>query len=273
MKATLRLVPIVIALTAAILWMDVSRAEDPLMQYIGSGAMDWDGMTVMCTGIGAPNPRLSGPQQRPSALRAAKLDAMRQLLETLQGVYISSETTVEDYITTSDVIRSRVEGYLKGFRQVGPPRYMSDGTCELDVEASVTGALLETLLPPTGAKKGIVTPPPAPASSYTGFVFDCREVNVQFALSPRVLNEDGEEVYGPDWVDRDAAAEYGIVAYETEVTGNPRIGSNPFTISAQRTAGTNNCDVVVLNMDSAVLESCEENLIALDQCKVIFWVK
>lgn len=250
--------------------------QESLYQDLAGGKVDWGDQLVLATGIGAPNPRLSPAQQRTSALTAARIDAQRRLLEIVKGVNLTAETVVSNSMVESDIIRTTVEGTIRGFRQSGPPRYMEDGTVEIDVEVALSGRILGAILPPTGSKQAEFEKeeiPSDPSGSYTGMIVDCRGLSVQFALAPRVLNEMGEEVYGPDWVDRDVAAEAGVVAYcASEEDCKNRVGDNPFVVKAVRSAGSNNCDVIIPNADGAVLSSTEENLVFMDKCKVAFWI-
>ncbi len=253
-----------------------AQDEGKVIQNMAGGSVDWSDQTIMATGIGTPNPKLSPAQQRTSALTAARIDAYRRLLEIIKGVNLTAETVVNNSMVESDVIRMTVEGTLRGFRQVGPPRYMDDGTVELDVEVSLSGKILGAVLPPTGSKQNEMESkdiPSNPSGSYTGMIVDCRGLGVQYALAPRLLDESGEEVYGPDWVDRDVATEKGIVQYGTDESQfKDRVGDNPFRVKGLRAAGTNNCDVVISNADATVLSSTDENLKFMDQCKVAFLV-
>lgn len=79
-----------------------------------------------------PPNKAESVRQRLMAERAAKLDAQRQLLESLKGVQISSSTTVEDFMAKDDRIRSRVEGVVRDARVVDR-RFNSDGTVEVDM--------------------------------------------------------------------------------------------------------------------------------------------
>ena len=56
----------------------------------------------------------SEPQQRLMAIKAARLDAFRQLAEVVYGTYIDSNTTVSDLTIQDDVFRARVEGVIYG---------------------------------------------------------------------------------------------------------------------------------------------------------------
>jgi len=67
------------------------------------------------------------------AERAARADAMRKLAERIKGLRITSTTTVQDFVTESDEIRTRVNTYIRGMKEVGR-RYHKD---ELIVEVEM----------------------------------------------------------------------------------------------------------------------------------------
>jgi hypothetical protein len=87
---------------------------------------------VLTPTIYAENPA----QQRLMAKRAAKVDALRNLLETIYGVQITSDTTVRDFVTQSDVIRARLDALIQGAEEID---YIEqpDGTVEVTVEITV----------------------------------------------------------------------------------------------------------------------------------------
>jgi hypothetical protein len=80
--------------------------------------------------------RKAGPRSRLMAKRAAEVDAMRQLVERIQGLRITSETTVKDFVTESDVIRTAVSGILRGQKTVAV-RFLDDGICEVDMQVTI----------------------------------------------------------------------------------------------------------------------------------------
>lgn len=81
--------------------------------------------------------QLSDPQQRLLAKRAAQVDGYRKLAEIVKGLQIDSQTYVRDFVAESDQIRTGFDSFIKGARVVGQPRYMPDGTCEVDVELTM----------------------------------------------------------------------------------------------------------------------------------------
>lgn len=97
-------------------------------------AAKWVPITVKAVGNGAPPGSAVNPAQaRLLAERAAKLDAYRNLLEQAYGVRISTDTSVRDFITQNDSIRTRVDGYIQGARVVNT-RYEPDGAVQVDME-------------------------------------------------------------------------------------------------------------------------------------------
>jgi len=117
------------------------------IETAGSGFINWTTGEIFATGIGAP-PAQPGnaAQARAMAERAAYIVALRNLLETVKGVRVDSESVVENYVVTNDVIRTRVEGIIKGARIVNT-KYMSDGSVEVQVGMLLKGALLDALVP------------------------------------------------------------------------------------------------------------------------------
>ena len=130
----------------------------------GSGSINWTTSEVYATGIGAPPPHpANAAQARAMAERAAFVVALRNLLETVKGVRVDSESIVENFMTKSDVIRTKVDGIVKGARTV-KTQYLSDGSVEVLVALSLKGEFLNTIVPETfGKGYGLLTPAkPAP---------------------------------------------------------------------------------------------------------------
>lgn len=101
---------------AAILVFIVGFAMPALAQEEGFGRIDWVNGVITAYGYGSARSGMNRAVARISSVRAAKVDAMRNLLEIVKGVRIDSHTLVEDFVATRDVIRARVAGVIKGAR-------------------------------------------------------------------------------------------------------------------------------------------------------------
>ncbi|RLG09396.1 hypothetical protein DRN73_09990 [Candidatus Pacearchaeota archaeon] len=88
----------------------------------GDGEINWTQGVIRAEGRGVMDTSLPYAQAKAMAVRAAVVDAQRNLLEIVKGVYITSETTVENAMLKNDVIKTKVEGVIKNARMVGEPQ-------------------------------------------------------------------------------------------------------------------------------------------------------
>jgi hypothetical protein len=109
--------------------------------------INWTSGGVYAQGIGAPPAQAANAgQARAMAERAAFLVALRNLLETVKGVRVDSESVVENFMTKNDVISTRVDGIVKG-AQIVKKQYLSDGSVEVLVGLNMKGAFLNAVVP------------------------------------------------------------------------------------------------------------------------------
>lgn len=103
--------------------------EEPLLSAGGSGAIPpyWQ---KYCTARG-----------RLMAVEAARADALRKLAQRIQGVRVTADTTVQDFVTESDDVNLRLDTFVRGAKELGI-RYHRD---ELIVEVEME-ILLKTVL-------------------------------------------------------------------------------------------------------------------------------
>jgi hypothetical protein len=247
----------------------------------GDGAIDWTNRIIYAKGIGAPNPDHPEAAQRAGAIRAAQQIALRNALETLKGIFLNSSTTVENFMVKSDVITSRVSGFVRGFEQKGKEKYMSDGSVELVMAIPLdgVGGIDDVLWGNTIGEKPSITAfegtKAKKAMVFTGLIIDCHGLSVKPALAPKILDESGKEVYGSAYVSREWAIKYGIVGYAKEVKAAAkldRVGKTPGQIKALKAQGDNATDVVISDADAADVRSAAQNLKFLSECRVILVV-
>jgi len=255
----------------------VCSDDEDLTEQVGNGKINWSKGLVYSTGIGAPPANLYGkPAARPMALRAAKMDAMRNLLEVVKGVRIDSSTTVRDFAVESDVIRTNVEGMIRGAEEV-KKEYMSDGTVEVTMKMSINGGFAQLVLPeeikPIEPIQAMTPSEKAGhASGYTGLVIDARGLDARPAMAPKVVSEDHEEVYGSAFVSREFAVQQGMAGYARDLADaqhNPRVGDNPLTVKGLRTDGQGKSNIVISNADASKIRTAADHLSFLRQCRVM----
>lgn len=260
---------------AALCWLGTASAQ--LVQDMGSGKVDWQVRRVQATGIGMP----SGVGGRAGQIAAARADALRQILATVEGVSVTAQTTVRDYALESDIVQTEVRGMCRNFQVVGEPDYKSDGSIELTVEMFLGQEFNDILIGDLAFASGTpkVTPltPGMTAGVFTGLIVDCTAISVRPALAPKIVSQSGNEIYGNALVDREWALKNGMVGYvrsvEEALAQSDRIGANPLKVTALESKGANTVDVVIDDAAGQTLHGLSENLNFLRQCRVIFVVK
>ena len=107
----------------------------------------WGPVILKATGSGIPPPSAANPAQaRLMGLRAAKVDAMRNLLEQAYGVRIVSDTSIRDFAVKDDVINSGVDAFIKK-AWVVEERQLADGTMEVDMKIALGIGFRRMFLP------------------------------------------------------------------------------------------------------------------------------
>ena len=111
-----------------------------------------------------------------------------------------------------------------------------------------------------------------PSTAFTGLIVDARGIGVRPAVAPKIRNEEGREVYGSAFVNRQYAVEQGMVGYLKDVEsakGNPRVTDRPLMVKALKTDGPNKTDLVISNSDAQVLHGMKEHLTFLEKARVM----
>jgi hypothetical protein len=225
--------------------------------------VNWEARTIRATGRGAPN--LKAPSiaaARFGAERAAELDAVRNILQTIQGVQINAGKTVGQALSSDGQLKASVEGIAKGFRRVDT-RYFSDGGVEIDVEMGIDGLLAG--LVPSGSPKDQARPAAATAggSANTGLIVNASGLGAKPALAPRLLDQSGKELYGAGTVTRDAIKANGIAGYLGSVDqakASARVGEHPLVIKALKAASPT--ELIISDTDAAKLRESGASYLA-----------
>jgi len=197
------------------------------------------------TGSGAPDLKApNAASARLGAERAAKLDALRNILEAVRGMRVTGNQTGASELDKNAELKAKVEGVVRNFK-VMDTKYYSDGGVDVIVQVPVDGVLLDTLVPDVGKAAPAVTDPKA--GDPTGLVVDAKGLGAVAALAPRLLGDDGKEIYGADRVTHEAAQARGIAAYAKsldEAMRDSRVGANPLLVRAARAAATQSADLI-----------------------------
>ncbi len=254
-----------------------------LMETITDGEIDWTNWVIRAKGRGTPSEKVSQkPLASSMALKTAQIAAYENLLKAIQDIRIESNTNVKNILVADEKIRNQVH-VMSRKAQLVKKEYMSDsGTVEVTIEMSLKNGFSQLILPRNIKQiEPIKTTSPTPSNNsattngsnlYTGLVIDARGLNILPAMSIRLLDEKGQEVYGPAYASREYAVQQGMSKYlksMASAVSDKRVADNPLIVKGLKTGTTSQCDIVISNTDVSKLLSASENLFFLKECRVI----
>lgn len=272
---------------ALVLGITLGGLGIPLAEQIGTGSsvvkektahgyIDWgENGVIQAVGIGVqPLDAVNATHAREMAKRAATVVARRNLMEIVQGIHVDSLTTVKNYMVEKDVINNRVQGIIKNAQIINEQEF-PDGSWQVTVEMKLRGELQASVIP-NSLERPSPIPFENPRSSeiliYTGLVVIAQGLDVQEALSPKILMEDGRVVYGAEWVNQETAQDQGLVGYIRgiqEAKSNKRVTAKPFVVTALGVAGESRTDLVISDADAQTLHIVPEHLEFLQNARVL----
>jgi len=125
---------------------------------------------------------------------------------------------------------------------------------------------------------GAVDPGPTPASDtgpFTSVLVDCRGLNIEAIMSPKLMDTTGREIYGTLRVTPEYAIETGIVGYPrsmTEALRTARCGAHPLIVKAVRVGDVHRFNPVIALEDGDRILAVNRHSHFLEQTRVIFLV-
>ncbi len=284
--------------------------QTPDIERMGErGKIDWTNGALYATGLGAiPHNETNEAKAYLRARTFAKLDALRNLIMVVDHVRIDSHTVGADFEAQNDTIRAEVQGIVKGAQVIGERdiKRGRDTMVEVTIVTHMYGdqGLARVFLPEEArrsmerAPERTVEPDPTPAppvvalrngyrvpegiepapegAAFTSVIIDTRGYKVDRCMSPKILRQDGSEVWGTVRVDPDWVLDHGIVIYAhnmTDARALDRAGRNPLVLRACGTAHTAiPSDAVLSQADSDRLLSLNARDRFMDKFNVIFIV-
>ena len=193
------------------------------------------------------------------ARRAAIVDAQRNLAEQVNGVQVDAETTVENFVINSDIVKTKVSALIKGAIVV-EEHAMPDGSYRVVMSMPLYGAqgLAAAVMPAIRDMTPPVPPPPVISATitteittqirtngtaYTGVIVDASGMGLKPSFSPVIYDTSGRAIYGVSNINYDQAIERGMVGYAGSLYDAqtlPRIGGSPIVVKAVQVRGGNN---------------------------------
>lgn len=217
-------------------------------------APQWEQGTITAEGFGTPPMGAYGSKASIMARRAAIVDAQRNLAEQVSGVQVDAETTVENFVISSDLVKTKVSALIKG-AVVVEEQMMPDGAYRVVMSMPMYGSqgLASAIMPAIRDNTPPTPPPPVISATittqiqmggtYTGVIIDAGGMGLKPSFSPVIYDTNGRAIYGVSNINYDQAISQGMVGYSSSVSSAqtlPRVGTTPLVIKAVQVRGGNN---------------------------------
>lgn len=260
------------------------HAGNALIQVVDTGHINWSDATAVAKGMGIPSPgKDKTALGSPSAiLNAARQAAQTNLLDTVGAIRINATSRVADRMAEDASFREGLMALIQN-AEITNQEYLSDGTVKIELTMKLSGGFGQFVLPEEirqvdsiTAVNAVEEKPSTPSKEkegglYSGLILDATGIDVSPSLVPVVVNESGEEVYGPAFVSREFAVSRGTTGFSASLDAaraDPRVGERPMVVKVIRTHSTGPTDLVISNADAARLRSSVVNLSFLKACRV-----
>jgi len=259
-----------------------------LIEFKKNGTIDWTTGVVEAKGIGEPAAYTyyGKPQaHRQETISNALNKARHNLLETVVSLRINSQSRVIDIIENYPLVMIQLRDMAQKAPEVQKLRkYRYDGMVEVWSQMKLNGGFSQLILPPEirqieSIKQVLPRKSPTKLRThsrsseiFTGMVVDARGIQAVPVLAPKILDENLEEVFGPAYVSREFAVQYGMVRYTPDIWKaklDPRVSDNPLIVKVLKSLWPDHSDYIISNADAAKLKSASEHLVFLKECRVI----
>lgn len=244
-----------------------------LIEFKKEGQINWTKYTITANGIGS-FPSKSTANNPQIAFATAKRNAVIKIHQIVQSIRIDSFSTLQAQFHKNDVILSEIENLAKKAR-ITEQKYLSATTVKVTIELPILGGFSQLILPLEIKQiESIKTIPPQKKETpiFTGLVVDATGITAKPAMVFKIVDETGQEVYGPAFVNRDSAVRQGMVGYVTDLAfaqKNQRVTYYPLVLKGLKTYFKAPSKVVISNADASKLKSTSEHLDFLRKGRVM----
>lgn len=258
---------------------DFIRSITPEGASLGQVAqLNWSGDGIIrAQGAGTAAAGLTLAEAQVQAREAAQADALRLLAVTINGVGITAETKVRDFLLESDEVRVQFDAFIRGARfpddginieQLADGSFLAFATAEVSIydQEGVSGVILASF---QNRQNSTAQRQPfffsrdsffAQASTgYTGVIFDASAFQVKPLLAIEVQDASGYSVYSLADVANAALAARGMLNYYGNVVQAQedvaRVGTNPLVIEV---LAVENGSFIIADADATQLRHMPE---------------
>jgi hypothetical protein len=210
---------------------DMPSGYEPFVVKHQHGEINWGEGYVIAEGLAAMQKGDTPEQVELLSERAALIDAEANILEIIYNIRVDSENIVREAVNKNKEIFFKIEGMIQGAEVI--EEFKEDNIYKVKIKVPITGvkglgiacyqlagkeAPLPSEIPEAKPAEAEETKVPEPAVSdeltgVAGVIIDARETDFEACLYPKIITEQGMEVYSVEHVSKDSLIEKGMASY------------------------------------------------------------
>jgi len=259
-------------------------------EVMGKIRINWNAGYVIGKGMAHPAAQYGGNSdvRRRMALNEAKEEAVKNLFKAVWTIRIDSETRVGDLASYDVAALNQIIDIIRDLPVI-ENKTLDDGFLEVSIRMNLRDEFSQMMLPENIEKLESIKPVASkkreeekhyaqgqgkemPQDVFTGLVVNAKDIGAKPAMSPRILDEEGNEIYGAAFASREFASRKGMSGYMTDVKAaekSLRVKKRPLIVRGLMSGGSGHSDIVISNLDASKLRESSEHLIFLKKCGVI----
>ncbi len=272
-------------------WPLVSHA-DPAWEFLEqfpTGSINWTRGVVTATGSSSFQD-INRPVGQDEKKDRALQQAVQNLRQTLGRLRINHNNRILDLCSAQTRNQAKIDEMTAAAKIVKTTQTPDNGI-DVTLEMNFYGGFAQLMLPSDIRQVESVKPLNGRAAAiynsnqkagkpdrgfepktYSGLIVDARGIGASPSMVPVLVDENDQEVYGPNYVSREFAVQHGMCRYIRGPVGLydlPRVAPNPLLVKGLRAVSTGSCDIVISNSDASKLRSVSSHLEFLKQCRVV----
>jgi len=270
------------------LWVGISigdpAANAELIEQFPSGQINWTQGVVTAKGSASLSDAEAGANGKVIPVKALH-QAVANIITTLRRLRVDNKRWAADLIISDADMRSRIEDMAHASKVVRVGESAS-GEMDVFVQMNLFGGFAQLVLPAeirqvqpikslngTSAHQDPQKIGKSSPDAYTGLIVDARGIGAKPSMVPVLVDEKGQQVFGPAYVSREFAVQHGICQYirliQDEWPALPRVAPRPLLVKGLRTFASESCHIVISNADASKLRGASSHLEVLKQCRVV----
>jgi hypothetical protein len=264
-----------------------------IIEQFPSGTINWTRGVVTATGNSSIRDVDRQAEQGGKYDRAYQ-QAIQNLRQTLTRLRLNNQNCILDLLSTqTQTLKQLKAEEMTASAKVVDKTQNPAGDIAVTLEMNLYGGFAQLMLPsdvrqvesikPLNGSGGDSYNPNQVQSTqnqssrtepdaFSGLIVDARGIGVSPSMVPVLVDENGQEVYGPAYVSREFAVQNGMCRYIRGVDNSyalPRVAPNPMLVKGLRAVSKGDCDIVISNADASRLRGVSSHLEFLKQCRVV----